>query len=55
LDVLDNMPLLAVKRYIPSFDVFPAPRSGWCDNLKSSFMVADNRFEADNNPAAQRL
>jgi tRNA (adenine37-N6)-methyltransferase len=46
LDVLDNTPLLDIKPYVPSFDVFQAKRTGWCDNLKADSNVADNRFEA---------
>jgi tRNA (adenine37-N6)-methyltransferase len=46
LDVLDNTPLLDIKPYVPSFDVFQVKRIGWCDNAKSDSIVADIRFEA---------
>lgn len=46
LDVLDNTPLLDIKPYIPSFDVFPAQRIGWFGTVTSTSTTADGRFEA---------
>lgn len=46
LDVLDDTPLLDIKPYIPSFDVFPAQRIGWLGKATSVSVTADSRFEA---------
>jgi tRNA-Thr(GGU) m(6)t(6)A37 methyltransferase TsaA len=45
LDILDGTPLLDIKPYVPSFDVFAVQRIGWCGSSKKDRQVADGRFE----------
>lgn len=45
LDMLDNTPLLDIKPYAPSFDVFETKRCGWLDGPGTGLRVADKRFE----------
>ena len=45
LDILDGTPLLDIKPYVPSFDVFAVQRIGWCGDAKKDCRVADGRFE----------
>jgi tRNA (adenine37-N6)-methyltransferase len=44
VDMLDGTPLLDIKPYIPSFDVYSALRCGWFDHA-SKVSRADGRFE----------
>jgi tRNA-Thr(GGU) m(6)t(6)A37 methyltransferase TsaA len=45
LDILDGTPLLDIKPYVPSFDVFETKRCGWLEGPGTGMRVADKRFE----------
>jgi tRNA-Thr(GGU) m(6)t(6)A37 methyltransferase TsaA len=45
IDILDGTPLLDIKPYVPSFDVFDAKRCGWLDGPGTGLHIADRRFE----------
>jgi len=44
VDMLDGTPLLDIKPYVPSFDVYDTVRCGWLDTA-SDTTKADSRFE----------
>ena len=44
VDVLDGTPLLDIKPYATSFDVFQVARCGWLDRASPRDTVADERF-----------
>ena len=48
IDVLDNSPLLDIKPYIPSFDSFPAAKTGWLNRPLPGEIRADSRFASGN-------
>ena len=45
VDILDNTPLIDIKPFVPSFDVYPVQRVGWFDAALNKKVVADGRFE----------
>ncbi len=47
LDLLDGTPVLDLKPYAPTFDVFPASRQGWLQNRARKSGRADDRFAPD--------
>jgi tRNA-Thr(GGU) m(6)t(6)A37 methyltransferase TsaA len=47
LDILDGTPVLDIKPYVPTFDVFPDARAGWLDAAPRGTRVADGRFGRD--------
>jgi tRNA-Thr(GGU) m(6)t(6)A37 methyltransferase TsaA len=53
LDILDNTPLLDIKPYVPHYDNYPVQRCGWLDAVPQRYVVADSRFERqDESPRA---
>ena len=49
VDMLDGSPLLDIKPYVPAFDYFTVSRIGWYAGKSPEGVVADSRFETDNN------
>jgi tRNA-Thr(GGU) m(6)t(6)A37 methyltransferase TsaA len=49
VDMLDGTPLLDIKPYVPAFDSFDAARIGWYEVCLRPDMVADGRFEKQEN------
>ncbi len=47
LDLLDGTPVLDLKPYSPTFDVFPASRQGWLEERSRQTGRADGRFDQD--------
>jgi len=46
LDILDGTPLLDLKPYIPTFDVYEGSRGGWFDEAAVGLRRADGRFHS---------
>ena len=53
VDVLDGTPVIDIKPYVPTFDVWPAPRIGWFEGRSSNaeHHRSDARFAAGNGGA----
>ncbi len=49
VDILDGTPLLVIKPYVPSFDSFPAARSGWLSDKREGRTTADHRFHRNDD------
>jgi len=47
LDLLDGTPVLDLKPYAPTFDVFPVSRQGWLEDRTPHSGRADDRFAPD--------
>jgi len=47
LDLLDGTPVLDLKPYAPTFDVFPVSREGWLEDQAQGSGRADDRFGGD--------
>lgn len=47
LDLLDGTPVLDLKPYAPTFDVFPVSREGWLEDRAQRSGRADDRFGGD--------
>ena len=45
LDILSGTPLLDIKPYVPSCDVFAVKRIGWCGSSKKERRLADGRVK----------
>jgi tRNA-Thr(GGU) m(6)t(6)A37 methyltransferase TsaA len=45
VDILDGTPLIDIKPYAPSFDVYPVVRTGWIGSKDAGSARADDRFE----------
>ena len=45
LDMIDGTPLIDIKPYVPEFDAFAVERTGWYAGKSACGVVADRRFE----------
>ena len=52
-DMLDGTPLVDIKPYVPSFDVYPVSRCGWIDRASDN-TIADDRFEQNRNRTGKK-
>lgn len=50
LDLIDGTPVLDLRPYAPSFNVYPGRRSGWLEGFPSVEGRADDRFAGGSSP-----